>query len=58
MPAVRALLSRIDLGSVAAGSPRPDRYVYRFRLPGADLTVHEPVLTPDLAELARVVLGE
>jgi hypothetical protein len=57
-PVVRALLSRIAFDSVAPGEPRPDRYVYRFRVGDTDVTVHEPFLTPELSELARVVLGE
>ena len=56
--AVRRLVQRIDFRSVAPGEARPDRFVYRFSYLGTECLVHEPALTGDLAELARVVLGE
>jgi Zn-dependent metalloprotease len=52
----RRLVQKIDFRSAAQGEPRPDRFVYRFSYLGTDCTVHEPDLTGDLAELARVVL--
>jgi Zn-dependent metalloprotease len=55
---VRRLVQRIDFRAVPGGEPRPDRYVYRFSYLGTDCTVHEPDLTGDLAELARVVLQD
>ncbi len=56
VPRARELMQRIDLRAVVAGEPRPDRFVYRFRYRAQETTVHEPALTADLAELARVVL--
>jgi Emfourin len=56
--AARRLIQRIDLRAVAPGEPRPHRYVYRFSYLGTECLVHEPALTADLAELARVVLGD
>ena len=55
---MRALLARTDLLAASRGSPRPDRYVYRFRHADLDVVIHEPALTPELSQLARVVLGE
>jgi Zn-dependent metalloprotease len=58
VPEVRALVGRIDFTAISVGEPKPDRFVYRFRYASVDTTVHEPALTDDLRELARVVLGE
>ena len=55
---VRRLVQRIDFRSVVSGEPRPDRFVYRFSYLGTQCVVHEPALTEDLRELARLVLGE
>ena len=57
-PAVRRLVQRIDFRAVGGGEPRPDRYVYRFSYLSIQTVVHEPELTEDLRELARLVLGE
>ena len=58
VPEVRELMHRIDLDAVAPGEPRPDRFVYRFRYAASECRVQEQALTPDLRQLARVVLGE
>jgi hypothetical protein len=53
------LLSRIDLQQLAAGTatpPQPDRYVYTFAVEGREVTVPEQDLTPELAELATLLL--
>ena len=39
-------------------SPRPDRFTYQFRHRDAECTVPEPALTPDLRDLADLVLGD
>ena len=54
---VQALLARIDFSAVGSSRPQPDRYVYTFALDGEEHVVAEQDLTPDLAELARLVLG-
>jgi hypothetical protein len=56
-PEVQSLLDRIDLGSVTATSPQPDRFVYVFNVGGQEVVVGEQDLTPDLNELATVLLG-
>jgi len=58
VPEVRDLVQRIDFGSVVRGEAGPDRFVYRFRYGAAECQVHEPALTPDLQQLARIVLEE
>ncbi len=58
VPEVRDLVQHIDLQAVAAGDARPDRYVYRFRFASTETQVHEPALTPELRQLARLVLEE
>ena len=50
------LLSRIDLTSVAASRPQPDRYVYTFEVGDRQVVLGEQDLTPDLAELAHLLL--
>jgi hypothetical protein len=53
------LLSRIDLQQLAAGTaspPQPDRYVYTFAVDGREVMVPEQDLTPELAELATLLL--
>jgi hypothetical protein len=48
---------RIDLRAVARGSrPQPDRFVYEFVVRGEQATVAEPDLTPELEELAHLLL--
>jgi Zn-dependent metalloprotease len=56
--AARRLVQRIDFRTVTGGDPAPDRFVYRFNYLSSECTVHEPALTGDLAELARLVLEE
>jgi len=55
-PEVESLISRIDFTAVAASPPQPDRFVYTFQIQGQEVTVGEPDLTPDLQQLARIVL--
>jgi hypothetical protein len=55
-PEVAALVDRVDLTSVAAGSPQPDRYVYAFDLCGARATVPEQHLTGDLRRIVELLL--
>jgi hypothetical protein len=55
-PEVQSLLGRIDLGSVAAPEPQPDRFVYTFSVHGQEVVVAEQDLTPDLHQLARLLL--
>ena len=55
-PEVESLISRIDLGSVAGSVPQPDRFVYTFHVHGQEVTVGEHDLTPDLQQLARLLL--
>jgi hypothetical protein len=54
----RDLLARVDFSALPDTAPRPDRFVYDFELPSASARVHEPDLTPELAQLARLVLGD
>jgi Zn-dependent metalloprotease len=58
VPEVRSLVDRIDFAAVDPGGPAPDRFVYLFRYAESECQVHEPALTSDLRELARLVLGE
>ena len=58
-PDVERLLSRIDLPELAATTPsrpQPDRYVYTFAVEGRRVVVPEQDLTPELAELASLLL--
>ncbi len=59
VPAVRALVERVDLASLAPGRPQPDRFVYAFTLMGGPtVRIHEQALTPELRELADLVLAK
>ena len=55
-PEVEALLGRVDLRAVRASPPQPDRFVYVFVLDGREVRVAEQDLTPELGDLARLVL--
>jgi hypothetical protein len=55
-PEVEQLLAHIDLRAVVATEPQPDRFVYSFRLRGQQVTLAEQSLTPELEQLARLVL--
>src|SRR4051794_7435217 len=55
-PEVESLLSRIDLRAVAPTQPQPDRFVYTFDVQGEQVVVGEQDLTPDLHQLARLIL--
>ena len=58
VPQVRTLVDRIDFRAVQSGEPRPDRFVYDFRCGPHGCQVHEPELTPELRQLATLVLGD
>ena len=53
---VRDLLERIDVATLPAPAPRPDRYVYDFDLAGTHCQLVEDQLTDDLRRLAELVL--
>jgi hypothetical protein len=56
-PEVEQLLPRIDLRAAASPArPQPDRFVYEFRIRGEHARLQEQQLTPELVELARLVL--
>ena len=54
----RELVHRIDFTAVPPSEPGPDRFTYQFRHRDAECTVPEPALTPDLRDLANLVLGD
>jgi Zn-dependent metalloprotease len=53
---VEELIDQIPLRSLEAGDPQPDRYVFAIEVDGETTRVHEPDLTPELAELIDLVL--
>jgi hypothetical protein len=55
-PEVESLIDRIDLRSVLPSVPQPDRFVYVFVVRGEEVTVNEQDLTPEMHQLARLVL--
>jgi len=55
---IEHLGTRIDLGSVRAEPPGPDRFVYAFWLRGEEVVVPEQALTPELSRLASLVLDD
>lgn len=55
-PEVRRLLDRIDLRSARGGNPKPDMFVYAFRIGSDEVSVPEQHLTGDLRRLAEIVL--
>ncbi|MEP7090713.1 MAG: M4 family metallopeptidase [Nocardioidaceae bacterium] len=55
-PEVESLLGRIDLRAVAAHRPQPDRFVYTFLVHGDEVVVGEQDLTPELHQLAVLLL--
>jgi hypothetical protein len=57
-PQVEQLLTRIDLRGVQASSPQPDRFVYAFRIEGREVRLYEQDLTPELQQLAALVLED
>jgi Zn-dependent metalloprotease len=57
VPRARELVDRIDFAAGPTPEPRPDRFTYQFRHRDAECTVAEPALTPDLRDLADLVLG-
>jgi Zn-dependent metalloprotease len=56
-PEIESLLGRIDFGAVAPPQPMPDRFVYTFHVQGEQVSVGEQDLTPDLQQLASLLLG-
>jgi hypothetical protein len=54
----RELVEQVDPAAVHHSEPRPDRYRYLVDGPGLHVEVHEQDLTPALAELVDLVLGE
>ena len=55
-PEVESLLGRIDFAAAPPHRPRPDRFVFTFTVDGHDTVVGEQDLTPDLRQLADLVL--
>ncbi len=55
-PEIESLLSRIDLHTVVPAAPQPDRFIYVFQVQGEEVTVAEQALTPELSQLASLVL--
>ena len=55
-PEVESLIGRIDFGALAAPTPQPDRFVYTFNVQGREVVVGEQDLTPDLHQLATLLL--
>jgi hypothetical protein len=55
-PEVESLLGRIDLRSLTSREPQPDRFVYTFSVRGEQVVVGEQDLTPDLRQLASLLL--
>ena len=58
VPQVQQLVERIDLDKVQPSRPQPDRFVYVFRVASTEVQVQEQELTPELGELARLVLED
>ena len=58
VPQVQQLVERIDLEKVHPSRPQPDRFVYVFRVASTEVQVQEQELTPELGELARLVLED
>lgn len=56
VPQVRALVARCDFAAVSSGNPQADRFVYDFQVGAQAMQVPEQHLTPELTELADVVL--
>ncbi len=50
------LLSDVDLRGLAGSTPQPDRFVYAFSVNGEEVTVGEQDLTPELEELAALLI--
>jgi hypothetical protein len=57
-PEIEGLLGGIDLAMFTGYEPQPDRFVYTFALGDQQATVAEHQLTPELDQLARLVLGQ
>lgn len=54
----RELLDGIDPAALGSSPPQPDRYVYVVDAPALHAEVREQDLTPALAELVDLVLGD
>ena len=57
-PEVESLVDRIDLTTLTPSAPRPDRFVYTIGIGEQQVIVAEQDLTPDLQQLARLVLDD
>jgi len=55
-PEAEQLLNRIDLRAVPTSEPQPDRFTYTFSVHGQETVLAEQDLTPELHQLARLVL--
>ncbi len=55
-PEVESLIDRIDFREIAPYRPQPDRFVYTFAVDDDEVVVGEQDLTPELHDLATLVL--
>jgi len=54
---IESLLDRIDFAAVGPHEPMPDRFVYTFEIGERQVVVGEQDLSPDLQQLAQLLLG-
>ncbi|MET1005352.1 MAG: protealysin inhibitor emfourin [Propionibacteriaceae bacterium] len=54
---VRSLLTQVDLRTLTASSPAPDRFVYTVEYGHESATLGEQDLTPELHRVVQIVLG-
>jgi hypothetical protein len=54
---IESLLDRIDFAAVGPHEPMPDRFVYTFEVGERQVVVGEQDLSPDLQQLAQLLLG-
>jgi Zn-dependent metalloprotease len=57
-PEVESLIDRIDFQEIAPYRPQPDRFVYTFAVDDDEVVVGEQDLTPELHDLATLVLPQ
>ncbi len=57
-PEVASLLGATELRTMATSAPHPDQFVYTLRTADQEVTISERDLTPDLARVVRLVLGD
>jgi hypothetical protein len=55
---IAELAARLDTAEMPASTPQPDRYYYKISIDNRELMVHEQDLSPDLARLIELVLGQ